>query len=677
MLHITPKFYHRDLSWLRFNHRVLQEAADDRNPLYERIMFLAIYSSNLDEFFKVRVSDIRQIKRLDKAIRKKLISKPNKLLKTIKKEVIAQQIWFGEIWNTQLIPLLNENNIFIIDSESFNSEQKLFATKFFDQIDTNQIMTSSSLSQNEVHFVENEKQYLVGAPFNNQVIWVKIPENLNRFVSLPSTEPIMNVAFIDDIMRYKLEEKYQTSFWSVKVSRDADLYIQDEYSGNLVDKIQESLKNRETGQITRILYDNAIPEHLLNKINISLDLNETDVILGGRYHNFKDLFTFPGHKDSKLYFEPAPPVSSPDFNETDSILKAIRIKDKLLHFPYQSFDHIIDLIEEAAVNPSVSMIKITLYRISKESQMAKSLVKALKNGKKVFVFIETKARFDEANNIKWGTELQKQGAKVQYSYPGIKVHSKIIYIFEEKEESTMEYAYIGTGNFNEKTATVYTDYGFATADPKITKEIKQVFEILERKIIIPNPQELLISPYNTRTTFIRLVEKEIRNVQKGLDAYIIIKMNSLEDEEMIKLLYKASRSGVRITLLIRGICCLVPGIENQSDNITVTSIVDRFLEHTRVFIFGNNGQEKTYIGSADWMTRNLDHRIEVIVPIHDRDLKRQIRTSIDIQLADKSKARIIDTLQKNEYVGFSKEPSAQAKIYNLYKSSKKLQDIEL
>lgn len=666
MTHITSKTYDRDLSWLRFNHRVLQEAADERNPLYERIKFLAIFSSNLDEFFKVRVSDIRQIKRLDKNIRKKLLSKPNKLLRKIKEEVIHQQRWFGEIWENQLIPSLRENNVLLKNANEYTEEQNAFSSAFFNKIGINKYTTIKSSNHDEEHFIENEKQYLVAKYEEDQLIWVKLPEHYDRFLTLPGDDSKLEITFIDDVIRDNLEKKYGVHFYSVKVSRDAELYIKDEYSGNLVDKIQASLNNRETGQITRILYDKSMPDQLLGEINKSLDLNETDVVLGGRYHNLKDLFHFPGPENPALYFPDFPPTPSPELQDSESLLLSIRQKDRLLHFPYQSFEHVIDLIEETAKNPQVTTIKITLYRISKDSKIGESLLTALKNGKKVFAFIETKARFDEANNIKWGTKLINHGAKVQYSYPGIKVHSKIIYIEEKSENSTKNYAYIGTGNFNERTATIYTDYGLMTSDPKITKEIKQVFEILEREIIIPNPQELLVSPYNSRNTFINLIEKEITNAQKGRDAYMILKMNSLQDEAMIKLLYKASKAGVKIRLIIRGICCLVPGIADQSENITITSIVDRFLEHSRVFIFGNNGHEKLYIGSADWMTRNLDHRIEVIVPIYDKEIKSKIRKAINIQIDDRVKARIIDAKQKNEYVDDLDELSAQSKLYHQY-----------
>ena len=657
----TTEYYNRDLSWLRFNHRVLQEAADERNPLYERIKFLAIFSSNLDEFFKVRVSDIRKIKQLDKPLRKRLITKPNKLLREIKKQVDIQQKEFGRIFFTGIIPALQSEDIHLLSYREFNKEQQGFSKKYYNE----EIQPSQSLSISENKpLLKNEELYLVAQMADESLIWVKINEDTPRFIELPSPDNKYYIAFVDDILKHNLKAIYKQDFYSIKISRDAELYIDNEYSGNLLDKIKNALPNRISGQVTRALIDELAPKKLQLKLNKVFDINDTDVIKGGAYHNFKDLFNFPNPTTKNLSFSEIPTISKKEFNGYSNMFDAIKDKDRLLSFPYESYKPVIQLLEEASSDVNVTKIKITLYRISKESLVANALLNAVKNGKDVFVFIETKARFDEENNIKWGKVLEENGANVVYSYPGIKVHSKILYIERIEENASRIYGYISTGNFNEKTSKIYTDFGLMTANPKITDELCQVFQVLEGKIIIPKSKQLLVSPFTTRSKFTELIELEIENAKDGREAYIILKLNSLQDVKMIKLLYKASNSGVKIRLLIRGICCLVPGIEGQSENIYVTSIVDRFLEHGRVYIFGNNGKEKMYLGSADWMTRNLDHRIEVITPILDRDIHLKLKELLDLQLKDNVKSRVIDFNQNNNYVEKgSLEESSQNIIY--------------
>jgi len=656
-------FFNRDLSWLRFNHRVLQEAADLRNPLYERLKFLAIFSSNLDEFFEVRVSNIRQIKKLDKPLRKKLITKPNRLLKKIKKEVFAQQEEFGKIYQEQILVALKEKGISILSYKDFTEEQKLFATNYFEKnLASSLTLKFDPQDTQDQLFIENEKLYLMAMTASQELIWVKIPVNSPRFIVFPSANGQQLISFVDDLLKYQLFQFYNTPFFSAKFSRDAELYIDDEYAGNLLEKIETSLSNRDTGQVTRALIDHRIPDEMLEKLKQVLDINDTDIVPGGKYHNLKDFFGFPNPTNQQLSFPALKPKKQPDLANAESLFKLIKTKDRLLYFPYESFDEVIRLVEEAATDSKVKSIRITLYRVSKDSAIAEALVTAVQNEKEVVVFIETKARFDEANNIKWGKKLEEVGAKVIYSYPAIKVHSKILYI-ERQEEEIQGYAYIGTGNFNEKTSRIYTDFGLLTADAKITKELSQVFQVLERKIIVPKTKKLLISPFSARSTFIELIEAEIELASTGKKANIILKLNSLQDPKMIKMLYKASNAGVKIQLLVRGICCLVPGIEGQSENIKVTSIVGRFLEHARVYIFGNDGNEKMYIGSADWMTRNLDNRIEVITPILDKDVFQKIRKTITLQLDDQVKARIIDAKQKNNYVGVLEADSSQILIY--------------
>ncbi|MCK7590367.1 polyphosphate kinase 1 [Subsaxibacter sp. CAU 1640] len=669
------KYYHRDLSWLRFNHRVLQEMVDKRNPLYERIKFMAIFSSNLDEFFRVRVSDIRQIKVLDKPLRKKLITKPNAVLKELKVQVDKLQEEFGDIFENQIIPDLKQEGISLIKYKDFTKKQKKVAEAHFDKELKHKIdLKNSYFTSKDAVFVENESSYITASISKTKFQVVQIPKDEPRFFVFPSDDNTYAITFIDDIIKYNLyriQSDLDLSYYAIKISRDAELYIEDEFSGNLMEKIKESLPKRETGQATRILIDKRMPQAFQNVLKKALDVSHADIVLGGTYHNFRDFFKFPNPTKKNLYFEELPPLSHPVTSNYDSMFEAIDEKDQLMHFPYQSFDPVIKLIEEAADDPSVKVIKMTMYRLADESRLNSAVARAAKKGKKVVVFIEVKARFDEHNNLKWGEIFKENGAEVLYSYPGIKVHSKVFYIEREIEGKTKTYCYIGTGNFNEKTAELYTDFGLMTAHKKITQEINKIFLVLEGIFIVPKAKKLLVSPFTMRYKFVSLVENEILAAQAGKEAYIIMKMNSLQDKNMIKLLYEASQKGVQIRLLVRGICSLVPGIKGQSENIYITSILDRFLEHGRIYIFGNGGEEKMYIGSADWMTRNLSHRIEVVTPILDPDHFKTIRDVIDIQLKDNVKARIIDAEQTNAYVK-NDEPEirSQYATYDYFKNIK-------
>ncbi|WBU88065.1 polyphosphate kinase 1 [Cellulophaga omnivescoria] len=667
----NSKYYHRDLSWLRFNHRVLQEIKDKRNPLYERIKFLAIFSSNLDEFFKVRVSDIRQIKSIEKPLRKKLITKPNKVLAEIKKQVDLQQQEFGDIFLNEIIPDLKSEGIHLINYKDFTLKQKQFAEDYYNTNlkNTLNIQTEKTATKNSL-FAENEASYLVTLKNNEEIELVEIPENKPRFIVFPSTSQTHYITFIDDVLKYNLNKENNNNYYALKISRDAELYIEDEFSGNLMQKIIDALPKRKTGQATRALVDASAPTTLLNAIKSTLNLYNTDIILGGIYHNFKDFFSFPNPTKKQLSNSKLEPLQHPLLTQYNSVFNAIDAKDQLIHYPYQSFEPVIKLLEEAATNDEVKTLKITLYRLAKTSRLNTAIAKAAKAGKNVVVFIEAKARFDEDNNLKWGKIFKDNGAKVIYSYPGIKVHSKIIYIEKESKGILTTYSYIGTGNFNEKTATLYTDFGLMTTDKKICKELNRVFLVLQGALIVPKAKKLLVSPFTTRHVFSRLVEKEIEFAKTGKEGLIILKMNSLEDKKMIQLLYKASNAGVKIHLIIRGICCLVPGIKGQSENITITSILDRYLEHGRVYLFGNNGDEKLFIGSADWMTRNLSHRIEVITPILDKDNFKIVKDILQIQLLDNVKARVIDAKQQNKYVTNSKNPThSQLKTYNYFKNT--------
>ncbi len=676
----NSKYYHRDLSWLRFNHRVLQEVADKRNPLYERIKFMAIFSSNLDEFFRVRVSDIRQIKDLDKSLRKKLVTKPNRVLAEIKIQVDLLQEEFGQLFQNEIIPDLKKEGIHLIKYKDFTEAQKKVAVDYFESTLKDKIDFKNSIfSTKDSVFVENESSYITTCISKDKFQVVQIPKDEPRFFVFPSPsasdDDTHYITFLDDIIKYNLyktQPELDLSYYAIKISRDAELYIEDEFTGNLMEKIKESLPMRETGQATRVLIDKRMPENFQSVLKKALDVTHMDVILGGTYHNFKDFFSFPNPTDKNLYFKELPPIDHPVTSKYDSMFEAIDTKDQLMHYPYQSFEPVIKLLEEAADDPNVTTIKMTLYRVAEESRLNNAIAKAAKNGKKVIIFIEVKARFDEHNNLKWGEIFKENGAQVLYSYPGIKVHSKILYIERHIGEDVTSYCYIGTGNFNENTSTLYTDFGLMTNNRKITEDLNKLFLVLEGIFLVPKAKKLLISPFTMRNKFVSLVEKEIHLAQAGKEAHIILKMNSLEDKKMIKLLYEASNKGVKIRLLVRGMCSLVPGIKGQSKNIKVTSILDRFLEHGRVYIFGNGGEEKMYIGSADWMTRNLTHRIEVVTPILDPDNFKIIRDVINIELADTVKARIIDADQKNEYVKLGKKPEirSQYEIYEYFKNLK-------
>ncbi|MTE28144.1 polyphosphate kinase 1 [Winogradskyella ouciana] len=668
----NSKFYHRDLSWLRFNHRVLQEATDKRNPLYERIKFLAIFSSNLDEFFRVRVSDIRQIKSLKKPLRKKLITKPNKVLKEIKKQVHKQQEEFGHIFKNEIIPDLEKEGIVLIDYHAFTDSQKQIAKTYFEEQLKPLLDLENSFHKNpESIFVENEASYLTTLS-NGELQLVKIPDSEPRFFTFPTKNGKHFTTFIDDILKYNLGENHpedEVTYYALKISRDAELYIEDEFSGNLMNKIKNSLPKRDKGQPTRVLIDKRMPEEFQEVLKEALDVYNADLVMGGRHHNFKDFFAFPNPTEKDLSFKKLEPLPHPILSSTENIFDAIDKKDQLLHYPYQQFDSVINLVENAAEDATVTTIKMTLYRLADESRLNTAIAKAANNGKEVIVFIEIKARFDEQNNLKWGNIFKKNGATVIYSYPDIKVHSKILYIERVVNDKKKRYAYISTGNFNEKTAELYTDYGLLTAHKKITKDLNKVFLVLQKVTIVPKTKRLLVSPYTTRNKLEKLVNAEIEHAKNGNKAYIILKMNSLQDKSMIEYLYKASNAGVQIKLIVRGICSLVPGIKNQSENIEIISILDRFLEHGRVYIFGNGGDEKIYIGSADWMTRNLTHRIEVLTPIYDKDVHKTLRDLIEIQLSDNTKARIIDAEQKNEYVDNSKKKvRAQYATYEYFEN---------
>lgn len=672
----NEKFKHRDLNWLSFNERVLQEAEDKNNPVYERLKFLAIFSSNLEEYYRVRVSQLRQMKRIDKSLRKKLALRPSKLVKQIIGEVKKHQERFGAIFNDQIIPELAAHHIHFIDHNEFTPSQKTFGSNYFKKnIEKNLIPKTVDFSEDKNIFLENGTIYfLIDFQGTELCGLVNIPLSKNeRFVVLPAKKRDHFITFIDDILRSQIESVFPdreiSGVYEIKMSRDAELYLDDEVEGILAEKIYNSLAQRSDGQPTRLLYDASMPKELVKKFRKYLGLGKIDMMPGGKYHNFNDFFSLPDPTNNKeLHYQKRPPVLHKDLEASDDYFKTISTKDRLVHFPYMSFAYVENFMEQAAEDKAVTAIKISLYRVADESRLTSALLKALKNGKKVTVFIEAKARFDEENNIVWGRKFEEKGANVIYSYPRIKVHSKILLIQRTENDSNVNYAFIGTGNFNSETSKIYCDHGLFTAHHKITKELDRVFQVLEGELIVPRTKHLLVSPFNTRRVFSKMIQQEIDLARDGKEAKITIKMNSLEDRDMIELLYKASNAGVEIRMLVRGFTCLVPGVNGLSANIYMTSILDRYLEHGRIYVFHNGGDEKVYMGSADWMTRNLDRRIEVLVPIYDDDIADELKDILNIQLSDNVKARVQDADETNRYVKNEKENiRSQVRIYEYLK----------
>jgi len=644
---------HRDINWLYFNERVLLEAKNTDTPILERLKFLAIFSSNLDEYFKVRVSQLRQIKHLDKRFRKKLMFKANSTLQYILKTINEQQVQFGNVISATLSEL-EEHDIYIRNTLNFSQEQKKFLDTLFDEsieeicevYNENLILTDGAL-------------YLAVAHPNNEYSIIRIPtQDQERFIALPGHGH--QFCYIDDAIRLNIKKllpnKEVLDCYSIKISRDAELYLDDDYADiELVEKIYNSLDKRLSGQATRLLYDKSMPNWLLISLKQDFKLGEVDLSPGGTYHNLSDFFSFPLPEGTEhLQYQEKPALPHPELSFTKDILGSIETKDQLVHFPYQDFKVVEDFLTAAATDPMVSVIKMTIYRIAKSSSLADAILTALDNDKKVTLFVEAQARFDEANNIKWGRIFEEKGAKVIFSIPQVKVHSKIAMVYRTEGNLEKRYAYIGTGNFNAKTSKIYCDHGLFTANKKITKDLGQVFQVLERKLIVPKLKRLLVSPFTTRITFMNLIQNEINAALEGKKAGITAKMNSLEDSDMIKALYRAVNAGVNVRLIVRGFCCYLTANddpnEGMKENVFITSIIDRYLEHGRIYLFENGGDELMYIGSADWMTRNLDRRIEVLTPILDKDIFTELKHILSLQLNDNQKARVLDLENSNKKV---------------------------
>lgn len=673
-------YQHRDINWLSFNDRVLQEAADPSNPLYERLKFIAIFSSNLDEYFRVRVSQLRQLKRVDKSLRKKLALRPSKFVKELLIKVQQQQEWLGTIFFNQILPDLASNNIVLLQQNELNNDFEKQCETYFNKHLINLVNTQLvEASKTSDIFLENQRLYvLVTFEDQSQYGIVSIPSHKHkRFIELAQGNGKTFICFIDDIIKLQLSalfpEKKVAASYAIKLSRDAELYLDQELEGELADKIYESLAQRSNGQPTRFLYDQKMPKIVRKNIRKSLGLGKIDMVPGGAYHNFDDFFSFPDPTNNTELHAPVLNMIKHSKLHEHPYFEVIKKKDQLVHFPYMSFDYVQTFINQSSNDDQVEEIKISLYRVADESALTDSLLTALKNGKKVTVFVEAKARFDEENNIKWGRIFEEHGATVIYSFPRIKVHSKVLLILRREQDKLKRYAYIGTGNFNAKTSRVYCDHGLFTANKKLTKDLSRVFKVLERKLIIPRAGHLLISPFTTRSTFENLIRQEIEAARDGKPSGITAKMNQLEDPRMINLLYQASQAGVPVRLIVRGFSSLIPQLKGISENIYITSIVDRFLEHGRIYKFHNNGEPLMFMGSADWMSRNLDRRIEVLAPIYDDDIFMELDQILEIQLADNVKARIHTPQEDNPFVEVDNDDQvrSQHKIYNYLKTKHK------
>ena len=671
-------YLHRDISWLSFNYRVMQEAKDPSVPLLERIKFMAIYSSNLGEFFSVRVANLKNLVRLGKKTKAALDFVPKTVLKKVLKIVNKQQTEFSRIMLKELIPELEKENIKRLHYEELNEEQIEFVTDFF-QDNLLPFVQPVLLVKGKIRpFLNNGALYLAlilqdkkNPKASLEYAIVKVPsDQMNRFIKLPSSNKRKDIIMLDDIVRHSCIYLFPgftiKGAYSIKLTRDAELYIDDEFTGNLLQKIKKSLNKRNVGPPSRLVYDRGMPYPLLGFLKDIFEMDDYDLLPEGRYHNNFDLFKFPDFGMKHLKQKKLPPIAYRPLEDTKYFFKALREKDHLVHFPYHSYESVITFFETAAKDPNVTHIKIVQYRVAKKSRIMKALMEAVKSGKKVSVFIEVKARFDEEANLVWGEKLEEAGVTVHYSFPGLKVHSKIALITRKEKKEVTYYSFLSTGNFNEDTAKIYSDFGLFTSDTRLTKEVARVFSFLETvKIPVEPFKHLLVGQFNLREDLNRLIHKEIKNAQAGKEAYILLKMNSLQDPKMILQLYEASQAGVKIDLIVRGICCLIPGIEGISENITAISIVDRFLEHARVFIFHNKGDEKIYLSSADFMTRNLSYRIETTFPIYDPKLGKEIKDFLQIQLNDNTKSRLLDQKQSNEYlIGDTKKlHNAQEETY--------------
>ena len=653
-------FMPRELSWLSFNARVLQEAADENVPIIQRLRYLGIFSSNLDEFFRVRVAEIRRLIVVSSGDKRQ---RAKDLLETIQQQVSHLQREFDTI-QTRVMAALKKRHIYIVDESALNKSQLSFVEEYFAAQVLPALEPILLTDELAIPALADESLYLavdLKTAEGDQYAVMEVPSDvLGRFVAIPKGKDPQGKVYIllDDVIRACLPRAFRGVFdiqsadaYCFKFSRDAELEIEASINESLIEKMASSLRQRRKADAVRFVYDATMPEPLLEHLRKRLGFGRYDSLIpGGRYHNSKDYIGFPNAGPKYLEFKPQTPIRIPELDAVDNIFTALREKDYLLYYPYHPFDYVVDVLKTAAIDPSVTAIKICLYRVASSSQIVDALINAQYNGKRVRVVVELAARFDEQANIAWSERLTEAGIEVIFGIPGLKVHSKLFLIDRMEQGKLVRYSHIGTGNFNEKTARLYTDFTLLTSDPVICEDVNQVFDFLKYNYRRPDYKQLLVSPHTSRTGIMELIDGEIKNAREGFRAQLFFKCNNLVDKQLTLKLYEASQAGVEVRLVIRGMCSLLPGVSGISENIQAISIVDRYLEHPRVYVAHNRGVPKYFIGSADLMTRNIDSRVEVICPVTDEAAQTLLQDVLDQQWNDNSKARVIDSKQGNEMV---------------------------
>ncbi|WP_268846533.1 polyphosphate kinase 1 [Flavobacterium aestivum] len=679
---LEQRYIDREKSWLAFNARVLQEAGDDSVPLLDRMRFLGIFSNNLDEFFRVRFAAIRRLS-LSGITGEKYFGgvSAQQLIKDITEIVIQQQSESLRILSN-IESKLQTENIFIINEKDINIDQKVFLKDFFIQTLSPELVTIILNDLAEFPVLKDSSGYLavkLVMKKDQEVRYaiIEIPKMINRFVVLPSNDEKQYVILIDDVIRDNLSSIFNifdyesVSAHMIKITRDAQLDIDSDLSKSMLEKIASSVKDRRIGEPVRFIYDQEIDKDTLQFFLDKMSIDATDSIIpGGRYHNRRDYMDFPNLGRYDLLYKKNDPLPVPGLSLEGSILEKINKRDYLLNAPYQSFSYLIKFLREAALDPKVISIKITLYRLAKNSQIISSLINAAKNGKKVTVQIELQARFDEASNISYSEQMQTEGIELIFGIKGLKVHSKVCVIERFEKHKIKRYGFISTGNFNESTAKIYTDVTLFTCHSQILKDVSKIFEFFDTNYKVQRYKHLIVSPQYTRQRFVKMIDREIIHALAGRKTYMKLKMNSLSDLLMIDKLYEASKAGVKIQLEVRGICSLIPGIKGLSENIEAISIVDNYLEHSRIYIFGNAGLPEVYISSADFMTRNIDARVEVTCPIYDQNIKNELIDNFDLGWKGNVKARYHSYKLDNKYRVRGNNPvfRAQLETYKYYQN---------
>lgn len=684
----SHKYFKRDISWLSFNYRVLLEAEDETLPIYERIKFLSIYSSNLEEFYEIRVAEHRGVI-MKKNFTEESGAEAEETLAEITEEVNRQQREYYRIFS-KVLQELNRQDIYLYQDSRPEPFHEEFVHNFFNE-EVFPFLSPVMIQAGDIRtFIRDRRLYLVIRMVKKSkrmaepdyvpdyyYALMKIPyAKVPRFIELPTHEGKHYIMFIDDIIRANLSSIFPgyvvESCYSIKISRDADIYLDDEKGGNIVENIRKKVKKRKIGALSRFMYDSNMPDDFLAFICNAFGITTDDLVLGGRYNNLQDLIKLPNPRGKELEQQVPSPMRVPFLDEMGSVFRAVKKRDILLHFPYQSFDYLIRFLMEAAFDPKVDEIKITQYRVAENSAVINTLISAAQNGKKVTVFVELKARFDEENNMSTAERMEQAGIRIIYSIPGLKVHAKVAVILRKDTEDgckRRDFAYLSTGNFNEKTARIYSDMALLTSNAELITDINKVFAVLEGKLAGPTFRHLLVARFNMVPELTRMIHREIEHVKAGRKGRIVLKMNGLHDQNMINELYNASENGVEIDLIVRGICCLVPN-RPFSANIKVTRIVDMFLEHSRIWYFYNDGEEELFLTSADWMRRNLNWRIETAFPILNAEIKRNIIDILNIQLQDNVKACLIDEHLHNNFKrdGNPVKVRAQLAVYEYLKN---------